>query len=509
MKICALMTPLISHTDYATDIKRRTITVGGESKTIEASQCYEGSYDYFLSQQFIPVAIHEPVFVDERVEDRYGELSTGKQGWAVPTAGAIQANSNGKTRWLFPIFRDMQELEKSPMGKWLAARFKGKWSMITNPKSTKKSELIRHRWSKQFANSGCDAFIVCIAMRVRGDTTTTNPQANNPYEPIPTPYKVKGMDLVGEGGERRYVPSARQEAGTFFKTEYPMFVVPTAKTVSPSYMSAGGRYFNIAPLKQDGKKSVFLEDYASECGYKLERPVLVGKKPKMKTLTQSQQTLAPKEWFKEQYMKYQKSIIYMPLDTPRYNGGTGYVGWANGNIMKLLIQCAPAEGSHGGFAQTVNVTNAETMSDLLRHYLHPQKVQQITDGMFNTPDLIKNSHYYWPLDKVQLEEKLIRHKESMPGLPNVQYNDKYSYGTTSLPPHLLLITFSVDDRKVGTYSHSLRETPMLYSSLTHSQQREHYTGFYDFDLWPESKELQKGMLNHGFLNFITPTVWDN
>ena len=63
MKICALMTPLISHTDYATDIKRRTITVGGESKTIEASQCYEGSYDYFLSQQFIPVAIHEPVLL--------------------------------------------------------------------------------------------------------------------------------------------------------------------------------------------------------------------------------------------------------------------------------------------------------------------------------------------------------------------------------------------------------------------------------------------------------------
>ena len=165
-------------------------------------------------------------------------------------------------------------------------RFKGKWSLQNHWSPDKASKNKNQIWLKEIwddqmiekLSDGYDAFTICIPIKAYG------PQYVNPEdylkelnelrdelssyekEPFRLSRPPQGWDMVGEGDKMRMIPSARKEVGKFFRTQYPMFVMPTAQTVHGTYHREGGRYFNIAPLKQEGKNSPGLSFYAEECG---------------------------------------------------------------------------------------------------------------------------------------------------------------------------------------------------------------------------------------------------
>lgn len=460
MKICVLMTPSLSNTDYAT-------TPRSYGKQQGESKCYEGAYDFFLSQQLVPVAIHEPIWLDERTEDRYGE-KRGKQSWVVPTVGCIEARVKEEMKWVFPIFRSIEDFEESPMGKWVMKRFKGKWSIENhwNPDKAQRyrnQEWIRETWQTiwDLEKDEYDAFMVCLPIKVYGHqvpSTAVTPDSKPP----------QGMDIQDMGdGQMRIVPSPRKEVGRFFRTSYPMFVIPTSQTKTPSYHSAGGRYFNIAPMKQLGKTSDSIDDYARFCGYPLSRPVVVGKKPKMKPLTRAQRVLAPRQWFMQQYMTYQSTVFKMRMNAFVYDAHPSYVGHANGNVMKHLYMVCGFVNATGNIPKK-NEHNAEILSSLLESYYHPQSPSD-----FIIPDAFKACSISWPLSNEDLLR--VQKKSGMEPSYDIKAETlEHSYEAVSLPPSLNL--------------------------------KELKGGEYDITYWDVS---DMGLMNYGFVDFISPTVWDD
>jgi len=506
MRLFVLMPPAIHNTDFTTtfssyDKEKRTKV----TKTVS----YEGAYDFFISQKLVPLAIHHPINVNETKVDRYGETE-GKDKMVMPTIGCIQVKDKEQGKWMIPIFTTVDEFLESPMGVWINNRF-------TNAKGEVKLDWI-NKWREQIKRcneGGLTHFCVALPITLRGQ--------NQREEIISTlrnnPYQGEMEEKLATTGIKK--SSARQEIGRFYRTEYPMFIIPTGVTKAPSYYSGdGGRFFNIAPMKQDGKKSPYLEEYAKNMGYELAKPVVVSKKPKMKKLTQAEQTLAPREWFMQQYMGLQSSVFNLPYEG--FNGSKrDYLEAWGGNTNYLLAATCIYHNVKGN-PPSVNELGQqfnEVLSHILIQYVNPNNAQQIPndfEGYLNQylPPF-PTKYPLWPLDMVNmkaLNESDIGRVLELDEQPYELLTEKYTYTSTSLPPSLLLLSLDSHYRHsnlIENYGEALNKDYIQRfikegaKNLVEDDALHQYHCYF----WDED-EMKIGLMNHGFLNFISPTLWN-
>jgi hypothetical protein len=508
MKLFVLMPPALHNTDFTTSFSSYDKE---QKKKINKVVTYEGAYDYFISQQLVPLAIHHPIIVNETTTDRYGETQ-GKSKWVMPTLGCIQSYDKGQGKWLIPIFKTVDEFLESPMGVWINKRF-------TNSKGEKKLDWI-NKWQEQIKRcneGGLTHFCVAIPITLRGKgerEEVISTLRNNPY-------KDEVAETLATTGIKK--SSARQEIGRFYRTEYPMFIVPTGIDKTPSYYSEGGRFFNIAPMKQDGKKSPYLEEYAKNMGYELAKPVVVSKKPKMKKLTQAEQTLAPREWFMQQYTSLQDSVFNL-----RHEGfnkaNEEYRLERKGGNTNYLLFATHTYSNTKGISELLSVNELgrqfnELLSHILIQYVNPNQSSQLPtdfEGYINQYLPSFPAKYpLWPLDKVnfktlnELDSGRVLELDEQPYETLVK---KHTYASTSLPPSLLLLSLE------SHYRH-----PTLIKNFGDALSKDYIQQFikegaknlveddslnqYHCYFWDEDR-MSIGLMNHGFLNFINPTVWD-
>ena len=263
MKICVLLTSSLNGTDYTPQPRHGQV-----------AKSYFGAYDFFIQNAMFPLAVARPRITDERTEDRYGEVS-GKIRWTLPTVGCFQMTVKGKQVWTIPIFTSFEEFLQTPMAKWMETRWGRKWERI--------QKEMNRQWSES-QGEGCDHFTIGISLLLDGPSPPQHWYENR--EPTDDELKSppQGYDKMGNN----LVPSARKEVGRFFRTSYPMFVVPTIVNRAPSYYVEGGRYYNVNPMAQEGGSSENIRTYSGMVGQKVERPVSLKSGPKMKKLTKLQ-----------------------------------------------------------------------------------------------------------------------------------------------------------------------------------------------------------------------------
>ena len=235
------MPPAIHNTDFTTSFSSYDKE---KKKKVAKTVSYEGAYDFFISQKLVPLAIHHPILVNETKVDRYGETE-GKSKMVMPTIGCIQVKDKLQGQWMIPIFTTVDEFLKSPMGVWINNRF-------TNTKGEVKLDWI-NKWSEQIKRcneGGLTHFCVALPLTLRGTGQREEIISTLRNNPLKADMEEQ---LASKGVPKS---SARQEIGLFYRTEYPMFIIPTGVTKAPSYYGEGGRYFNIAPMKQNIKKSL-------------------------------------------------------------------------------------------------------------------------------------------------------------------------------------------------------------------------------------------------------------
>lgn len=488
MRLFVLMPPAIHNTDFTTSFnsydkeKRKKV-----SKTVS----YEGAYDFFISQKLVPLAIHHPINVNETKVDRYGE-TTGKSKMVMPTIGCIQVKDKVQGKWMIPIFTTVDEFLKSPMGVWINKRF-------TNAKGEVKLDWI-NKWREQIRqcnDGGLTHFCVALPITLRGQGHYAEIKSNLRNHPFQGEMEEK---LASKGVPKS---SARQEIGLFYRTEYPMFIIPTGITKAPSYYGEGGRYFNITPMKLNSKNSPYLEEYAKNMGYELAKPVIVSKKPKMKKLTKLEKTLAPREWFMQQYMGLQSSVFNLPHE--------GFLV----RTISQLMSCQPLYNTNSSNLSVKELGQQfnEVLSHILIQYVNPNSPPQIRSDFAeymeqNLPSF-PSKNTLWPLDMVNMKSlgdlkggmnAMWEQQNKTP--PYEQANQKYTYTSTSLPPSLLLLSLEsygealnkdYIQRFIKAGAENLVEDDALH---------QYHCYFWDDD------EMKIGLMNHGFLNFISPTLWD-
>ncbi len=505
MRLFVLMPPAIHNTDFTTSFSSYDKE---QKKKVSKTVTFEGAYDFFISQKLVPLAIHHPIKVNETKVDRYGETE-GKEKMVMPTIGCIQVKDKEQGKWMIPIFTTVDEFLKSPMGVWINNRF-------TNAKGEVKLDWI-NKWREQIKRcneGGLTHFCVALPITLRGK--------NQREEIISTlrnnPYQGEMVERMATTGVKK--SSARQEIGRFYRTEYPMFVIPTGIDKAQSYYSEGGRYFNIAPMKQDSKKSPYLEEYAKNMGYELAKPVVVSKKPKMKKLTKLEKTLAPREWFMQQYMGLQSSVFNLPHE--------GFLA----RTIAQLMSCHPIYNpfSQSGQSQGQNLSVKElgqqfneVLSHILIQYVNPNSPPQIrsdfAEYMEQNLRTFPSQNTLWPLDMVNMKS-LGDLKDGMNSLweqqnktpPYEQNNQKYTYTSTSLPPSLLLLSLDSHYRHpnlIHPHGGALSKDYIQQfieegakNLVEDDALHQYHCYFWDDD------EMRIGLMNHGFLNFISPTLWD-
>jgi hypothetical protein len=491
------MPPAIHNTDFTTSFSSYDKE---QKKKVAKTVTYQGAYDFFISQKLVPLAIHHPIKVNETKVDRYGETE-GKDKMVMPTIGCIQVKDKEQGKWMIPIFTTVDEFLKSPMGVWINNRF-------TNAKGEVKLDWI-NKWKEQIKRcneGGLTHFCVALPITLRGQ--------NQREEVISTlrnnPHQGDMEDKMATTGIKK--SSARQEIGRFYRTEYPMFIIPTGLTKAPSYYAGdGGRFFNIAPMKQNGKKSPYLVEYAKNMGYDLAKPVVVSKKPKMKKLTQAEETLAPREWFMQQYMGLQSSVFNLPCE--------GFLG-----TISHIMSCHPLYSIlNNPSVKELGQQFNEVLSHILIQYVNPNNTQQLPndfEGYLNQYLPSFPSHNtLWPLDMVNMKSlgdlkggmnSLWEQQNTTP--PYEKNTRQYTYTSTCLPPSLLLLSLDSHYRHsnlIENYGEALNKDYIQQfieegaKNLVEDDALHQYHCYF----WDED-EMKIGLMNHGFLNFISPTLWD-
>ena len=497
MRLFVLMPPAIHNTDFTTSFNSWDKE---KKKKVSKTVTYEGAYDFFISQKLVPLAIHHPINVNETKVNRYGETE-GKSKMVMPTIGCIQVKDKEQGKWMMPIFTTVDEFLESPMGFWINNRF-------TNAKGEVKLDWI-NKWREQIKRcneGGLTHFCVALPITLRGQGHYAEIKSNLRNNPFKGEMEEK---LASKGVPKS---SARQEIGLFYRTEYPMFIIPTGTTKAPSYYGDGGRYFNIAPMKLNSKKSPYLEEYAKNMGYDLAKPVVVSKNPKMKKLTKLEKTLAPREWFMQQYMGLQNSVFNLPYEGFNVSKRDFLEEWG-GNTNYLLASTFIYHNAKGG-ANTLSVKELgqqfnEVLSHILIQYVNPNNAQQIPndfEGYLNQYlPTFPTKYPLWPLDMVNmkaLNELDIGRVLELDGQPYELFTEKYTYTSTSLPPSLLVLSLDSHGEALNKdYIQQFIEEGAK-NLVEDDALHQYHCYFWDDD------EMKIGLMNHGFLNFISPTLWD-
>ena len=436
MRVCVLLTPSLNGTDY-TPNKRRPD---------DNFNSYLGAYDFFVEHSLFPLAISRPRITDERTEDRYGEV-TGKVRWTLPVIGCFEQIVKGKTVWTMPVFSDLESFYASSMGVWMANRWGRKWEGIC--------ENLKRQWESSQENEN-QMFTVGISILVNG------PKPPNYWYEGREPYEEElerppqGYERVGNVLE----PSSRKEVGRFFKVAYPMFIVPTIVNRTPSYYSAGGRFHNILPLKNDGLASDMISNFADLKGKTLETPKNLKSGPKMKKMTKEQETMAVREWLMEQFSVYQYTIFPVEMKQHEWLGNPNV---RNSSAHKILIGLGRPDYLGIGGVERADAWN-ELSADVLTSYLSAsmgvlaENVQRV-----NNDDVFSLN---WPLSDTGIL--------GSEDVGKFGYLTKTStYDSMCIPPVL-----RVNDLKDG----------------------------YELERFWEKRDM--GYLNFGFLTFMSYTVWD-
>ena len=435
MKICVLLTSSLNGTDYTPQPRHGQVV-----------KSYFGAYDYFIQNAMFPLAVARPRITDERTEDRYGEVS-GKIRWTLPTVGCFQMTIKGKQVWTIPIFTSFEEFLQTPMAEWMANRWGRKWESI--------QEEMKRQWSES-QDEGCDRFTIGISLLVNGPKPPEHWFQNR--EPTDDELKSPPQGYDNEGNN--LVPSARKEVGRFFRTSYPMFVVPTIVNRAPSYYSEGGRYYNVNPMAQEGGGSENIRTYASMVGRKLERPVSLKSGPKMKKLTKQQQVESVREWMVEQYSRYQSTTIPYTVENLTFEKRNMDNGWGGSAFQILIGTLTPTNPITVGGINAWNDISADTLT----YYLSSWLGQTIQDNK-NPALKLNTSEVGWPYSSV---------KEVLEGIDSDFGISTYRYKTVCFPRTLTV-------NRLG--------------------------GGFDLEAYWQKNPM--GYLNYGFLDFLSPTVWDD
>ena len=434
MKICVLLTSSLNGTDYTPQPRHGQV-----------AKSYFGAYDFFIQNAMFPLAVARPRITDERTEDRYGEVS-GKIRWTLPTVGCFQMTIKGKQVWTIPIFTSFEEFLQTPMAEWMASRWGRKWESI--------QEEMKRQWTES-QGEGCDRFTIGISLLVNGPSPPEHWFQNR--EPTDDELKSPPQGYDNEGNN--LVPSARKEVGRFFRTSYPMFVVPTIVNRAPSYYSAGGRYYNVNPMAQEGGGGENIRTYASMVGQKLERPVSLKSGPKMKKLTKQQQTGSVREWMMEQYSRYQSTTIPYTVENLTFEKRNMDNGWGGSAFQILIGTLTPTSPAVVGI-KSWNDVSANTLTFYLSSWLG----QDIQDNK-NPALKLNTSEVGWPLSSV---------KDALEASDNDLGISTYRYKTVCFPRTLMV-------SRLG--------------------------GGFDLEAYWHKNRM--GYMNYGFLDFLSPTVWDD
>lgn len=434
MKICVLLTSSLNGTDYTPQPRHGQVV-----------KSYFGAYDFFIQNAMFPLAVARPRITDERTEDRYGEVS-GKIRWTLPTVGCFQMTIKGKQVWTIPIFTSFEEFLQTPMAEWMANRWGRKWESI--------QEEMKRQWSES-QGEGCDRFTIGISLLVNGPSPPEHWFQNR--EPTDDELKSPPQGYENEGNN--LVPSARKEVGRFFRTAYPMFVVPTIVNRAPSYYSAGGRYYNVNPMAQEGGSGENIRTYASMVGRKLERPVSLKSGPKMKKLTKQQQVENVREWMMEQYSRYQSTTIPYTVENLTFEKRNMDNGWGGSAFQVLFGNFGSATPAVVGIKGWNDIS-----ADTLTFYLSSWLGQDIQDNK-NPAFKLNKSEVGWPLSSA---------KDALEASDSDFGISKYRYKTVCFPRTLTV-------NRLG--------------------------GGFDLEAYWEKNPM--GYMNYGFLDFLSPTIWDS
>ena len=434
MKICVLLTSSLNGTDYTPQPRHGKVV-----------KSYFGAYDFFIQNAMFPLAVARPRITDERTEDRYGEVS-GKIRWTLPTVGCFQMTIKGKQVWTIPIFTSFEEFLQTPMAEWMASRWGRKWQSI--------QEEMKRQWSES-QSEGCDRFTIGISLLVNGPS----PPEHWFQKREPTDDELKSPPQGYENEGNNLVPSARKEVGRFFRTSYPMFVVPTIVNRAPSYYSAGGRYYNVNPMAQEGGGGENIRTYASMVGQKLQRPVSLKSGPKMKKLTKQQQTESVREWMMEQYSRYQSTTIPYTVENLTFEKRNMDNGWGGSAFQILIGTLTPTSPAVVGI-KGWNDVSANTLTFYLSSWLG----QDIQDNK-NPALKLNTSEVGWPLSSA---------KDALEASDSDFGISTYRYKTVCFPRTLRV-------SRLG--------------------------GGFDLEAYWHKNPM--GYMNYGFLDFLSPTVWDD